>query len=175
MSTAAETASGGPRRSVRARTLVGNGLVLAVLLASVLAAVLGWRAYSAAATDRATSAALDMAKIRTSELLSYSAPSLDADLARAKQQVTGDFVQRFDQLASTLIAPSTRQQGLTTRATVVRAAVVDSQPGRVVTLLFINQSTTTTAHPRPVQQTSQATVTMSKVGDQWLISDLTAL
>jgi len=168
-------AAGIGTRAARVRTLIRNGLCATVLLAAALAGVLGWRAYSAAAAEDATSAALDAARTRTAELLSYSAPTLDADLARAKQQVTGDFTQRFDQLASTLIAPSTRQQGITTKATVARAAVIDARSDRVVTLLFVNQATTMNGQPRPVQHTSQAKVTMSKVDDTWLISDVTPI
>jgi len=162
-------------RASRRRTLIRNGLAAAVVLAAALAGVLGWQAYSAAATEDATSAALDAARTRTAELLSYSTPTLDADLARAKQQVTGDFTQRFDQLASTLIAPNTRQQGITTKATVTRAAVIDARSDRVVTLLFVNQATTTNAAPEPIQRTSQAKVTMSKVNGTWLISDVTPI
>jgi Mce-associated membrane protein len=82
--------------------------------------------------------------------VSYSTPTQEADLARAKQQVTGEFTQRFERLASTLIAPSTRHRGVTTKATVTRAAVIDARSDRVVTLLFVNQTTTTNGQPNPV-------------------------
>lgn len=161
------------RPSARVRALLLAGLAVGVVLAAALTSVLGWRAYSAAATDRATAAAMDAAKGRAADLLTFSAPTLDADLARAKLQVTGEFVGRFDRLTSTLIAPSTKQQGITTKAVVARSAVIDAGSDRVVTLLlFINQTTSTAAAPQPVQHMSQAKVTMSRVGDAWLISDL---
>jgi Mce-associated membrane protein len=143
-----------------------------VVVFAVVAGVFGSRAYSSAVMQRAPSDAVAAAKSRTAELLSYSAPTLDADLARARQQVTGDFVPRFDQLASTLIGPNTRQQNITTKATVTRAGFVSADSNRVVTLLFIDQVTTTAIRPAPVQSTSQAQVTMTKVGSTWLISDV---
>lgn len=158
-----------------ARTLIRNGLAVAVLLAVVLTGALGWRAHSATSIQRATENAVDAARTRTAELLSVSAPTLDADLARARTQVTGDFTRRFDELVTTLIAPNTRHRGLTTRTTVTRAAVIDAAPDRVVTLLFVNQSTTRADAPQPVIHTSQAKVTMSRANGTWLISDLTPL
>ncbi|MBO0872771.1 MAG: hypothetical protein J2P19_05215 [Pseudonocardia sp.] len=160
------------RPSIRFQVLIRNGLAASVLLALVLAGVLGWRTYTAAADERATSAALAEASARTAALLSYSAPTLDADLARAKQQVTGDFTQRFDQLANTLIAPSTREQGITTKAVVARSAVIDTKPDRVVVLLFVNQTTTKPTQPEPMRSMSQAKVTMAYVNGAWLIADL---
>jgi Mce-associated membrane protein len=147
------------------------GLVVLVALAAVLAGALGLRACSASATQKATEAALAAAKTRTAQLLSFSAPTLEPDLARARQQVTGDFAPRFNQLLDTLIVPSIQQRSITTKATVARAGVVSVEPAKVVILLFINQETTTAARATPVQATSQAKVTMTKVGDAWLISD----
>lgn len=163
------------RPSARVRGLILAGLAVAVALAAVLTGTLGWRAYTAAAAERATTAAVDAAKSRTASLLSFSEPTLEADLVRAKQQVTGDFAARFDQLAGTVIAPNTRQQGITTKATVTRAAVIDASSDRVETLLFVNQSTSTAATPQPVQHTSQAKVTMARVNGAWLIADLTPI
>jgi Mce-associated membrane protein len=155
------------------RRLIRNGLaVLVVVVAVVVAGVFGSRAYFNSVTERATSDAVAAATTRTAQLLSYSAPTLDADLARAKQQVTGDFVTRFNQLASTLIGPSTKEQNITTKATVTRAGFVSADSNRVVTLVFIDQVTTTATRPAPVQSTSQAQVTMTKVGGTWLISDV---
>jgi Mce-associated membrane protein len=108
-------------------------------------------------------------------LLSYSAETLDADLARAKQQVAAPLAQRFDHLAESSIAPSTRQQDITTKAAVVRAGVVDAQPERVVVLMFVDQSTTRASQPQPVQQTSQTIVTMIRTHVGWLISDMSPI
>jgi hypothetical protein len=75
----------------------------------------------------------------------------------------------------TLILPSTRGQGPTTRSVVIRAAVIETHPGRVVTLLYINEATSMIAAPQPVPRTTQAVVTMRRVNGQWLISDLVSL
>jgi Mce-associated membrane protein len=150
-------------------------LAVAVLLAAAFAGALGWRDYSAVVKERATAAAVDAAKTRVADLLSYSSSTLEADLGRAQQQVTGGFRERFGQLANSLIAPSTRERGLTTKATITRAAVVAAQPDQVITLLFINQATTTAGETTPIYNTSQAKVTMARVNSEWLISDVTPI
>lgn len=159
-------------RPRRFRTWSRKVLAGMVLAASVLTGTLGWQAHSAAAAQRATTAAVEAAKTKSSRLLTYSAPTIDADLARAKQQVTGEFSKRFDELATTVIGPGARQRALTTKAVVTRAAVINAESNQVVTLLFFSQTTTTAANPQPTQQSSVAKVTMSWSNGEWLISDL---
>lgn len=162
-------------RRDRIRILVRNGLAVAVLLITIFTATLVWRGYLAMSAEHDTMAALEAAKTRTSTLLSYGAPTLDADLARAKQQVTGSLGQRFDQIAQSTIVPSARQDGIVTTATVVRAGVVDAEQDRVVVLVFVDQLTTKASQPQPTRQASQATVTMEKTNGTWLISEMSAV
>jgi Mce-associated membrane protein len=159
-------------RPYRFRIWSRNVLAGAVVAASVLTGTLGWHAHSAAAAQRSTAAAVEAAKSKATQLLTYSAPTIDADLVRAKQQVTGEFSKRFHELAATVIEPGARQQALTTKAVVTRAAVISAESDKVVTLLFLSQTTTTAANPQPTQQSSVARVTMSRSNGEWLISDL---
>lgn len=169
-----ETASNAVRHH-RLRRLVRNGLAVATLVTAIFTATLAWRSYSAMSAEHDTMAALEAAKTRTSTLLSYSAATFDADLARAKGQVTGSLSQRFDQLAQSTIGPKARQEGLTTTATVVRAGVVDAEQDRVVVLVFVDQLTTKTSQPQPTRQASQATVTMERTSGTWLIAEMSAV
>jgi Mce-associated membrane protein len=151
-------------------------LVLAVLVfvASAVVAVLGWQAIGDSRAEAAQVAALAAARTATAEVLSYDPAHLDADLARSRQLVSGSFAVSFDQLASSVIRPNA-QHGTNTQAKVVRAAVIDSPPGQVNALLFVSQTTSSNAQPQPHTSTNQVKVTMTKVGQRWLISDMQPL
>jgi Mce-associated membrane protein len=107
-------------------------IVLAALLvaSAVAVALLGWGAYSESRAQRTQDAALAAARDNTTQVLSYNSTTLDADLARSRGLISGGFAAKFEELASTVIVPAVRQQSLSTKATVVRAAVIDAQPDR---------------------------------------------
>jgi Mce-associated membrane protein len=146
--------------------------VLAVVLAGA-AGFAAFRVVGSSSTDAAGQEALDAARTGLPLVLSYSARTLDANLGRAREQITGSFAEQFDRIAANVIAPGTRDQQITTTATVRRGAVISSTTDEVATLLFVDQSTTTTASPDPRQTTTQVRVTMSRVAGRWLISDVT--
>jgi len=125
--------------------------------------------------EMAQAAALDAARTRTAELLSYSTPTLDADLARSRGLISGGFAAKFEELAGSVIVPAVRQQSLSTKATVVRAAVIDAQSDQVRALLFVNQTTTMGDQPAPRNATNQVKVTMTWADGKWLISDMQPL
>jgi Mce-associated membrane protein len=160
--------------SPRARAVL-VALAALVLVSAVLVGWLGWQAYSAGQDRSTEDEALAAARTATAQVLSYSAPTLDADLARSRSMISGVFAAKFAQLADTVIVPAVKQQNLTTKANVLRAAVIDAQPEQVRALLFVNQSSTMAGAPEPRTAANQVRVTMTKVDGQWLISDLQPL
>jgi Mce-associated membrane protein len=152
-------------------------IVLAALLvaSAVAVALLGWGAYSESRAQRTQDAALAAARDNTTQVLSYNSTTLDADLARSRGLISGGFAAKFEELASTVIVPAVRQQSLSTKATVVRAAVIDAQPDQVRALLFVNQTTTVGGQPAPHNATNQVRVTMTWTNGKWLISDMQPL
>jgi hypothetical protein len=137
--------------------------------------VLAWQVHATAATEQASAAALDAARAKLTLVLSYQYSTLDADLDTARQQIAGPFAAQFDELAASTIAPSTRDQKIVTKATVVRGAVTSATTDRVETLLFVNQSTTSADKPQPQATASQVRVVMIPVGGQWLIAEVTPI
>lgn len=158
-----------PVRARRSSSLVLAALVVLALAAAVL---VGWWGHQLRRADDDARAAVEEATTHTQQLLSYDSRSLDADLARGRSLVTGDFAAQYAKTAAELIGPTTRAQEITTIAVVVRAALVSAGPDRVETLLYVNQATTSKADPTPRPTTSQIRVTLDRVGDRWLISDL---
>ena len=54
----------------------------------------------------------------------------------------------------------------------IASGIVRSGEDRVSVLLFVNRPTTNKQHPEPTVYNDQVTVTMQKVGDEWLVDDL---
>jgi len=162
-------------RTLGRAQLVPLGLIVLVGLAVVLVAVLGWRAVSEARLRSSQDAALAAARADTEQVLSYSPRSVQADLAASRKLVSGDFAAKFDQLATQVILPATQSQGLSTKAKVVRAAVVDATADQAHLVLFVDQSTTAKDQTGAQTSSNQVGVTMTLTGGQWLISDLQPL
>jgi Mce-associated membrane protein len=159
------------------RTRLAAIWVLAALVvcAGTGVGVLAWQDHATAATDQASAAALDAARTKLPLVLSYQYSTLNADLDTARLQIAGPFAAQFDELAASTIVPSTRDQKIVTKATVVRGAVTSTATDRVETLLFVNQSTTSADKPQPQATASQVRVVMTRVGGQWLISEVTPI
>jgi Mce-associated membrane protein len=152
----------------RAVWIALGGLLGAAVLGTALVYLL--MVEPTARLDQARADGLAAARSRTQELLSYTPSSLDADLAHARDGVSGDFAAQFGQLQAQLIVPAVRA-GLSTRATVVRASVVRAERDRVVTLLFLDQRSTKEG-TAPTVTPSRLEVTVVRVGGQWLVADM---
>jgi Mce-associated membrane protein len=148
------------------------GIVLGV--SAVAVGVLGWQAVSASRAEANQDAALAAARTEIPQVLSFSASTLDADLARARGLVSGTFANQFNQLTGEVVGPAIKQQGITTKAKVLRTGVVDDQPGRVTVLMYVQQDTSGAGQPAH-QAVNQVEATMTEVHGKWLISDMQAL
>lgn len=172
------TADHAPGAALRAlhwcrRRWVNLLLVVGVLVSAGAAGGVYWGLYRPdQLTDAAARAQVtEAAKQATVALLSYAPDTIDEDLANGKSHLTGEFLKYYSEFTEKYVAPASRQRGVKTQATVVRAAVSDMRPGRAVVLAFINQVTSSKDRPEPTQASSSVLVTMVKDGGQWLISE----
>jgi Mce-associated membrane protein len=163
----------------RHHRLVPTVLAAVVLGCAVAVTLMAWRALDDADAQRERDAALQAARTDVAQLLSYDSKTLDADLARSRKLVSGGFAAKFEELATGVIVPASRQQSLTTKAEVVRAALIEpgaeTRTDQVQALAFVNQTTTVAGEPQPRRAINQVKVTMTKVNNDWLISDLQPL
>ncbi len=166
----------------RRRLLLGGGYALVVVALLVVIGLLAAQRYTGLPFHPETkSHALDAARVdavRAADdsaitLLSYDYHTVDDELKKARENLTGSFLDDYTKLTTTVVAPAARDQTIATKAVVVGSAVVSAELTRVVTLLFINQTTTTKTAPEPSQSGSRVTLTMDKVGDRWMVSALT--
>jgi Mce-associated membrane protein len=163
------SAGSGPGRTVIAG-------VLALLLVSL--AVLGAVAYRIH-TDNQVEAARDQAqgaaRNHVVDILSYDYRHLDADFARGRDALTGKFADDYAETTSEVIRPSAEQYQAVVKAEVAKSSVVSGTANRVVVLMFVNQTTTSTRLDGPKVDLNRVRLTMNKVDGQWLVSDVDAL
>lgn len=156
-------------RRPRAWLAVGIGLVVLVAAAS---AWLWWSHERHAAAERARAEVVAAAPGIVGDVLSYSVDTLDDDFARAKGHLTGHFAGDFDRLTREQIAPAVRKEKVSSRAEVTSAAVVEAEPDRVVTMLFVNQTTRSASLPDPKVDGSRIEATFTRVDGDWRIESL---
>lgn len=147
------------------------GLLGALAAVSVAAAIWAWQAGDDTAVEDATSSAQSAAEQAIEPLLSYDFKTLEADQKRAQGYLTADYRKDYDQLFGVIAdnAPSTQTKVV---ADAFASAIVRSGKERVAVLIFVDQLTTNKVTPEPTTYKNQVTVTMQKVGEEWLIDDL---
>ncbi len=149
-------------------------IVLAALcvIAAVVVGLLSWQAIAAAHAKSDSDAALEAARTRSPLVLSYAPATVDADIDKARAQLSGTFAAQFDQLVNSVVLPATKQQGLSSKVDVTHSAMIESHPDRADVLLLMHQVMTSNNQP-PQEGTIQVKVTVTKTPDgQWLISAL---
>jgi Mce-associated membrane protein len=165
------------------RRLAGDGLPvvpgwLLVTVASVLAVclivvgVLLSRPTDTAVTED-TQAAQAAAERAIVPLLSYDAHHLDRSAAAAQPYLTSSEKEQYDKLFD-VIRQNAPRTGTVVQAKYLASGVVRSGTDRVDVFVLVDQVTRNKQHPKvPVVYKNQVTVSMAKVGDQWLVDGLT--
>jgi Mce-associated membrane protein len=165
----AETSASAARQPVPAWLLIG----LAVLVAALIAGVVYFANQpSDTEIEESTRAAQSAAERAIVPVLSYDAKTLDADQAAAHAQMTSNYREDYDKLFESIKENAPRTGTVVTAEPPFASGIVRSGEDRVEVLLFLNRPTTNKARPEPVVFRDQVTVTMQKVGGDWLIDDL---
>ncbi|KRC91990.1 hypothetical protein ASE25_00980 [Terrabacter sp. Root85] len=152
---------------------IGATLALALLAASL---VYGLRP-GVSDTDR--TAAVGSARTTLESLLSYSGSAFDKHIGEVTPLLASPFKDQFAKVAATDIKPMAVKNDATVQAKVYDAGVMDADgdggEGTTVRVMaFINQATTTKAQQAPAIDQNRVIATMRKVGDRWLVSELSA-
>ncbi|PVG81240.1 hypothetical protein DDE18_19025 [Nocardioides gansuensis] len=157
----------GVRRTVPAWLLIGLGV-----LALAMAGVAAWTGTITSTTaEEATREAQAAAERAVVPILSYDHETLEADKQRAHTYLTPDYRAEFDRFFAVIEenAPETQ-----TRVTgeVLASAVVLAGEDRAQILVFVDRPTTNKVNPTPVVYRDQVTLTMERVGDDWLVDQM---
>ena len=137
-------------------------------------AVLVATAPSDASVADATRQAQSSAERAIVPILSYDASrsgDLDEDQRAAEGFMTSDYRTEYAKLFE-VIKANAPETGTKVSAEVVASGIVRSGDDRVSVLVFVNRPTTNKQVKDPVVYKDQVTVTMQRVGDDWLVDDL---
>jgi Mce-associated membrane protein len=153
--------------------LLAAGLVVAILL--VTAGLLTVRARGADRVEQARTDATAAAEGTAVDLLSYDYRHLDRDFARARARLTGGFADDYATTTQTVVRPTAAEVKAVVKADVAASSVVRADQDRVVVLLFVNQTTTSTRLDAPKVDLNRVRLTMDRVHGRWLVSKVVAL
>jgi Mce-associated membrane protein len=165
------------RRLGRDRLPVVPGWALAVVAALlacslVVAGVLLARP-SDTSVEHDTEAAQAAAERAIVPLLSYDAHHLDQSAAAAQPYLTSGEKAEYDKLFA-VIRQNAPRTGTVVNAKYLASGIVRSGTDRVDVFVLVDQATRNKENPKvPVVYKNQVTVSMAKVGGQWLVDGLT--
>jgi Mce-associated membrane protein len=123
----------------------------------------------------ARTAALVQARGHAEVILSYSHETLDEDFESALAVSTGEFEQEYRRTSEEAVRRLAEETQATVEAEVVSAGVVSAEPGQVVVLLFVNQTTTSDRLEQPATDLNRVRLTMVDRGGEWLVAAVDAL
>jgi len=156
------------------------GLVVGLLCLPLTAAVvvLVMREQDALDAQHARAEAMTAAVHAAGDVLSYDYRTLDHDVARAQADATGLFARQYRQTADSLKKQAAKNRAIV-QATPGTPGVVTASADEVVVLVFVDQAS---VHQFPGSKApttridqSRVRMTMTRVGDKWLVSQLAAL
>lgn len=161
--------AGRPRRLRRRAVAVLIGLVVAASLGS--AAYWGWQVRQLNATAAAADAAIAAAKDYVFVLTTMNAKDIDAHYEQALDGATGrfkdEYAQGAAQLRQILVDNDAAGNGV-----VLDAAVKSATRTKVEVLLFVDQSITNVINPSPRIDRNRVQMTMERIDNRWLASNV---
>ncbi len=130
---------------------------------------------SARAVDQARGEAVRAARTAATKILSYDYRHLDADFAAGRALTTSPFAEQYARTT----ADAVKQVATDTKAAVVAdvaaVGVQQATAHRVVVVLFVNQTTTSTRLERPQVDQNRVEMTMVERDGRWLVSQVRGL
>jgi len=155
------------------------GVVALVLV--VVAAVLGLGVWNVGAVndqskvDEATRSAPSAAERAASSILSYSYQSLDADEKAAERYMTPAYEKKYARTFDKLVRPNAAKVRAKVEARVKASGVSHADPDRVNVLVYVNQTTTSTANGgEPQQALNRVMFSMKRQDGSWKVDNITS-
>jgi Mce-associated membrane protein len=151
------------------------GLLALTLVAVAVLVLVGYRVRAEDRVETARVQALAAAQDNAVTILSYDYRHLDADFAAARKTLTGQFATDYASTTRSVVRPGAEQYHAVVKAEVAAGSVVSATADKVVVLLFVNQTTTSTRLDGPRVDLNRVQLTMVPVDGRWLVSKVTAL
>jgi Mce-associated membrane protein len=171
-----------PGRPVPWPMLAGLALMAVVLL--VLAAGpfvdgMGWKDYREVSAqsdvDSARRTAPAQAERAAAAILAYDYKSLESDRDAAAQFMTPAYRKQYLDTFDSLVIKAAKERKAHVEASVRASGVTAAGADRVEVLLFVNQTTTSTANSgNPQTALNRVMFTMVRQGETWRVDDITS-
>ena len=156
-------------------------LCVAALVLVVAAGVLGLFTWSWSdvraqdAVDDASRTAPAVAERASAAILSYGYASLDADEKAAERYMTPAYKKKYADTFDRLVKPNATKLRAKVEAEVKASGVAHADADRVNVLLYVNQTTRSTAHGgEPQVALNRVQLSMVRHGGTWLVNDITS-
>jgi Mce-associated membrane protein len=169
-----------PRPRLRTPAILGGlpGLMVVLVLVNavlVAAAISLWfKRDGMDATETGSQQAVHAASQAARDLSSYDYRTLESDFKTATGETTGKLRTEYAALAQQIRATAIQQQAIS-QTTVIKAGAESASADQVTVIVFANRSATTTASQNRLPEPLRIRMTMVKVKDRWLASDLQVL
>jgi Mce-associated membrane protein len=108
-------------------------------------------------------------------LFSYDYRTLDKDFSTGRALTTGAFREQYASTTTKLVTDVATQYKAVVQANVVQAGVIRATPSSVVTIVYVNQVTTSTRVTGDKVDLSRVKMTLTLVDNRWLVSKVEAL
>lgn len=150
-------------------TTVISGLVALALVALAVVQFLGVH-HSGAQEDLRADAAAAARRVAV-DLTTIGTGTASADIARVINDSTGGFHDQYVQQADGFQKQVT-ESGVTSRGQATSAGVVSADDAHAVVLVAVNATVTNKQAPAPAQRVYRMRITLDRVGEAWLASNM---
>ncbi|HKP42996.1 hypothetical protein [Mycobacterium sp.] len=157
------------RRRSWQRVLAFGILPAVAILLAAASGYLKWLDSSVRGSQVAAAQSVRAATEDTITMLSYRPDSVDKDLTKAMDRLTGAFRDSYTRLINEVVIPGAKEKRISAVATVPAAASLSATEKHAVVLVFVDQTTTIGNDP-PSATASSVRVTLEKIGEKWLVS-----
>ncbi|MBF6299837.1 h domain protein [Nocardia amamiensis] len=148
-------------------------LGVVVAAAAVIGGVNGYRYWDDRQAEHARKDAVATASRTVEAMFTYSPQTVDTDLRKSADNLTGDFREDYLTLIDKQIAPGAKEKQLTVTATTQAGGVVSADRSHAVVLLFLNQVMTSKDTPQGTTTGSRVRVSLAKTDSRWLVEAVT--
>lgn len=160
--------------------LAALAAVLLVLAAGPFVAGMGWQDYQQVSeqddVDSARRTAPAVAERAAAAILAYDYKSLESDRNAAAQFMTPEYRKQYTDTFDALVLEQAPKQKAHVEASVRASGVTAAGTERVEVLLFVNQTTTSTANSgEPQTALNRVVFSMVRQGDTWRVDDISPL
>lgn len=168
-----------PPRLMLGVTATAVVLLLTALVSALLVEGAGWGDWKRVQQHDQVAAALrtapGAAEQAATTILSYDHESLEADRDAAAALMTPEYRAEYVETFDELVLEAARERQAQVEADVRASGVAASGPDRVEVLLFVNQTTISTANSgEPQTALNRVVLAMDRIDGAWRVDDITS-